>query len=76
MTANNSCGSRSIRYGTMRDNVTAVHAMLSDGTEARFAEDPDAPIADLAADLLALGAREADEVAARFPEPDPPGGRL
>jgi FAD/FMN-containing dehydrogenase len=32
MAANNSCGSRSIRYRTMRDNVQAIDAILADGT--------------------------------------------
>src|SRR3954467_4837752 len=40
MTANNSCGSRSIRYGNMVHNVRAIDAILADGTEARFAEVP------------------------------------
>lgn len=73
MTANNSCGGRSLRYGTMRDNVIAVEAALADGTRRRFGEvsrdealrnDADT----LTRDLLTLGAREADEVAARFPK--------
>ena len=38
MAGNNSCGTRSIRYGIMRDNVLAIDAVLADGTEARFAE--------------------------------------
>jgi FAD/FMN-containing dehydrogenase/Fe-S oxidoreductase len=38
MTGNNSCGTRSIRYGIMRDNVIAIDALLPDGTEARFGE--------------------------------------
>ena len=38
MAGNNSCGTRSIRYGIMRDNVLAIDALLADGTEARFAE--------------------------------------
>src|SRR5581483_5805024 len=38
MTGNNSCGTRSIRYGIMRDNVLAIDALLPDGSEARFAE--------------------------------------
>src|SRR5215470_13738174 len=38
MTGNNSCGTRSIRYGIMRDNVIAIDAILADGAEARFAE--------------------------------------
>jgi len=75
MTANNSCGARSIRYGTSRDNVLAIDAILADGTRAHFGEiDPtaargaNAPPADLVRDLLALGAREADEIRARFPD--------
>ena len=38
MTGNNSCGTRSIRYGIMRDNVLAIDAILADGSEARFGE--------------------------------------
>ncbi|MBK0400317.1 FAD-binding protein [Limibaculum sp. M0105] len=73
MTANNSCGSRSLRYGTSRDNVLAIDALMADGTRARFGEvQPGAnlpgPIGELARDLLAIGAREADEIAARFPD--------
>jgi FAD/FMN-containing dehydrogenase/Fe-S oxidoreductase len=74
MTANNSCGGRSMRYGTMRDNVLAIEAVLADGTLARFGRiggslaDVLAPLRPLAKDLLAIGAREADEIAARFPK--------
>ena len=38
MAGNNSCGTRSLRYGIMRDNVLAIDATLADGTEARFSE--------------------------------------
>jgi FAD/FMN-containing dehydrogenase/Fe-S oxidoreductase len=38
MAGNNSCGTRSIRYGIMRDNVIAIDALLADGSEARFGE--------------------------------------
>ena len=38
MTGNNSCGTRSIRYGIMRDNVIAIDALLADGSEAHFGE--------------------------------------
>ena len=38
MAGNNSCGTRSIRYGIMRDNVLAIEAILADGSEARFGE--------------------------------------
>ncbi len=36
MAGNNSCGSRSLRYGNMVHNVVAIDARLADGTEARF----------------------------------------
>ena len=36
MAGNNSCGGRSLRYGTMRDNVLAIEAVLADGTLAHF----------------------------------------
>src|SRR5262245_36432732 len=38
MTGNNSCGTRSIRYGIMRDNVSAIAAILADGSDATFGE--------------------------------------
>ena len=66
MAANNSCGSRSIRYGKMRDNLVALEAMLADGTLRRFGPDPANDPLDR--DLIALAAREADEIAARFPK--------
>ncbi|HMA14247.1 MAG TPA: FAD-binding oxidoreductase, partial [Kiloniellaceae bacterium] len=77
MAANNSCGSRSIRYGLMRDNVAAIDALLADGTRAVFGEvrrDAGAGLHDnnavaaLFQDLLDLGGREAAEIRARFPE--------
>ncbi len=75
MTGNNSCGARSIRYGTMRDNVRAIDALLTDGSEYRFGELPgdlsDSSLpsgySDLAMTLLKLGEREAEEIFARFP---------
>ena len=41
MAANNSCGSKSIRYGLMADNVAAIDAILAGG--ARFASVPIGP---------------------------------
>ena len=73
MVGNNSCGARSLRYGNTRENVLSIDAMLADGTAAHFGpvandlSDAPAALRPLAADLLAIGAREADEVAARFP---------
>ncbi len=66
MTANNSCGSKSIRYGLMADNVTAIDALLADGSRHRFGEGANEP-AELIARLRALGHQEAAEIAARFP---------
>ena len=37
MAGNNSCGGRSLRYGTMRDNTIAMEAALADGSLLRFA---------------------------------------
>jgi FAD/FMN-containing dehydrogenase/Fe-S oxidoreductase len=71
MAGNNSCGGRSLRYGTTRDNVQAIDAILPDGTHAHFGQlggsELSPAIRPLVDALLALGAREADEVAARFP---------
>src|SRR5436305_10846872 len=36
MAGNNSCGGRSLRYGTMRDNVLSIDAVLAEGTSAHF----------------------------------------
>jgi len=80
MTANNSCGSRSIRYGNMVHNVRGVDALLADGTSAWFGEVPGnfppdfdngaAPerYRDLVRRMRALHRREADEIARRFPQ--------
>src|SRR5438874_993456 len=76
MTANNSCGSRSIRYGNMVHNVRAVDAILADGTAAHFGEVPGNFGDDveperyrgLIRDMRALHRREADEIEARFPK--------
>jgi FAD/FMN-containing dehydrogenase/Fe-S oxidoreductase len=65
MAGNNSCGSKSIRYGLMADNVQAIDAILADGSRHRFGDA--SPNTDLVARLHALGEREAAEIAARFP---------
>ncbi|MBB4368380.1 FAD/FMN-containing dehydrogenase/Fe-S oxidoreductase [Bradyrhizobium sp. cir1] len=76
MAGNNSCGGRSLRYGTMRDNTLSMEASLADGTLGRFGE-VSRDLSDLEAsdatralfrDMLDLGTREADEIAARFPK--------
>ncbi len=74
MAGNNSCGGRSLRYGTMRDNTLSMDAALADGTLMHFGEvSRDQPGSDektslLFRDMLALGAREADEIADKFPK--------
>jgi FAD/FMN-containing dehydrogenase/Fe-S oxidoreductase len=76
MAGNNSCGGRSLRYGTMRDNVVAIEGVLADGTAGHFgvieaqveASNVPSRLEALTRDLLAIGRREAGEVAARFPK--------
>src|SRR5438876_648335 len=67
MAGNNSCGGRSLRYRTMRDNTRSMEAALADGTVLRFGEVPrdlshlnagDVG-RDLFADMLALGRESA-----------------
>ncbi|MBN8981434.1 MAG: FAD-binding protein [Rhizobiales bacterium] len=75
MAGNNSCGGRSLRYGTMRDNTIAMDAALADGTLLHFGEvkrdsaweNSEQPGRYLFRDMLALGEREAGEIEARFP---------
>src|SRR5262249_54797217 len=76
MAGNNSCGARSLRYGVTRDHVLSVDAVLADGSAAHFGpvgaglhELPaGSPLRRLAEDLLAIGVRESDEIAVRFPK--------
>jgi FAD/FMN-containing dehydrogenase/Fe-S oxidoreductase len=65
MAGNNSCGSRSIRYGNMVHNVLAVDAVLADGAEHRFDAASDFALARKVREIVA---READEIAARWPQ--------
>src|SRR5437667_166768 len=80
MAGNNSCGGRSLRYGTMRDNTLSMDAALADGTRLHFGEVPrdlarsNTPASGLDSglalfrDMLDLGAREADEISDKFPK--------
>jgi FAD/FMN-containing dehydrogenase/Fe-S oxidoreductase len=80
MAGNNSCGGRSLRYGTMRDNTLSLDAALVDGTLLHFGEVPrdlaqidtqgNAPDSGLGLfrDMLDLGEREAAEIADKFPK--------
>ncbi|RMD91447.1 MAG: FAD-binding oxidoreductase, partial [Alphaproteobacteria bacterium] len=73
MVGNNSCGSRSLRYGTTRDNVERIAGIMADGTAFDFGPGSDprggnrVPEA-LMRRMLELGAREAEEIEARFPK--------
>jgi FAD/FMN-containing dehydrogenase/ferredoxin len=76
MAGNNSCGSRSIRYGNMVHNVLGIDAVLADGTEAHFGEVDgnlsslagSPRLVELAGRLRAIAAREAAEIEARYPK--------
>ena len=75
MAGNNSCGGRSLRYGTMRDNTISIDAALADGTLLHFGEvsrdlasvEPPEAVS-LFRDMLELGDREAAEIADKFPK--------
>jgi len=73
MAGNNSCGSRSIRYGNMVHNVLAIDAVLADGAEHRFG--PSGEVAAgapgyraLVGKIHAIVAGESAEIAARWPK--------
>jgi FAD/FMN-containing dehydrogenase/Fe-S oxidoreductase len=73
MAGNNSCGSRSIRYGNMVHNVAAIDARLADGAEFRFGPSDEVAAGPvgyraLAAKVHAIVRREADEIAAKWPQ--------
>jgi FAD/FMN-containing dehydrogenase/Fe-S oxidoreductase len=76
MTGNNSCGTRSIRYGIMRDNVSAIDAVLASGAKGRFTTLPvnfdrvnvADEIGELFRDLVALGDRGRQIIADAFPD--------
>src|SRR6266581_1976761 len=76
MAGNNSCGSRSIRYGNMVHNVLGIDALLADGSEHHFGVVPadisrlaGAPrYVELAKKVRAIAEREAGEIEARWPK--------
>ena len=72
MAGNNSCGGRSIRYGIMRDNVTAIDAIMADGSDSRFAAVDNAKLTGMLAGLWpqleVLGRDQKDEILSRFPQ--------
>ncbi len=70
MTANNSAGARSIRYGMMVDNVRRVSGSLVDGTPVSFGLEvpPGGVEAELASTLATLRRREDAELELRIPK--------
>ena len=74
MTANNSSGARSIRYGIMADNVAGIDAVLADGTRAYFGDvavqngAQPARYRELVERVRTIAAREAAEIDARIPK--------
>ncbi len=72
MTANNSCGSRSLRYGVSVDNVLAIEAVTADGQTMVFGTGDDLPRpsnaqATLEARLRAIAEEVRPEIEARWP---------
>jgi FAD/FMN-containing dehydrogenase/Fe-S oxidoreductase len=71
MAANNSCGARSLRYGKMVDHVLGVAGLLADGEPFEFATGAvhgSERVRSLAAAMIALAARERDEIERMFPK--------
>ena len=72
MAGNNSCGSRSIRYGNMVHSVAAIDAILSDGTHGRFdakrPEDMQPAVRAIADKVAALAFAERDEIERMYPK--------
>lgn len=68
MAGNNSCGARSIRYGNMVHNVMAMDAILVNGSAAHFADLAHTEEDELVRKIMAIGQREADEIANQFPQ--------
>ena len=76
MAGNNSCGSRSIRYGNMVHNVIGIDALLAGGAEYHFGAVPEdmsrlagpAGYVGLAKRIRAIAERESGEIEARWPK--------
>ena len=72
MAGNNSCGARSIRYGNMVHNVTAIDAWLAGGDTFRFgpvreASNTTPAYRQLVERIQTVVEREASEITARWP---------
>jgi FAD/FMN-containing dehydrogenase/Fe-S oxidoreductase len=76
MAANNSCGSRSLRYGIMADNVLAIEGILAGGERVTFEQVPgnlegvagSPDYLEIIQKLRAIAASNADDIRQRFPK--------
>jgi len=72
MAGNNSCGSRSIRYGNMVHNVASIDAILASGERARFGagrpEDMPPAVRAIADKVAALAFAERSEIERQYPK--------
>ncbi|TAJ83234.1 FAD-binding and (Fe-S)-binding domain-containing protein [Reyranella sp.] len=72
MAGNNSCGSRSIRYGNMVHNVASIDAILANGERARFGsarpEDMPPSVRAIADKVAELAFAERDEIERMYPK--------
>ncbi len=71
MAGNNSCGSRSIRYGNMVHNVASIDALLADGQRARFGstrpEDMPVGVRAIADKVAEIAFAEREEIERMYP---------
>lgn len=80
MIGNNSAGSFSIKYGTVRDQIDTIDAVLSDGSEVTFGPLSDAELeaktklntfeGTIYREMLALLTTHGEAIKASFPHPD------
>ncbi|MBH68274.1 MAG: FAD-binding oxidoreductase [Rhodospirillaceae bacterium] len=76
MTANNSCGARSIQYGIMVDNVHSIEAIMPSGEHAWFSDTPmdlgklnaPKPYVELVDLVREIAAREKSQLETYFPK--------
>ena len=72
MIGNNSCGARSIKYGTMRDNVIEITALLPNGIESKFGPTSSSiescSLGKLKRSLLKLGSKYSPQIQKNFPK--------
>lgn len=79
MIGNNSCGSNSVVYGSTREHLTEVRALLSDGSEAHFKEQDELIASSQAEERIYTGLKEillnkenVAQIKQEFPKPNIP----